>query len=190
MALRYFAGRGINELSALPDLNSVLRFHPTCPFGHGERHPCILALLRTVFTNEPQAIHRIALTQDARKLGRMALGPKAGAAAKLWPDDIVTTGLVIGEGVETTLAAALHVEHRSTLLRPAWSMIDAGNLSKLPALPGVQSLSILVDNDHNWRGALAAKECAQRWIAAGCEAILLTPRHVGTDFNDVAKAAS
>jgi hypothetical protein len=190
MARQYFANRGIHDLSALPDLNGVLRFHPTCPFGQGERHPCIVALLRNVVTNKPQAIHRIALTRDAGKFDRKALGPKAGAAAKLWPDETVSLGLVVGEGIETVLAAALRIEQRGRLLRPAWSMVDAPNLAKLPVLAGIESLTVLVDNDPNFAGALAARECTRRWFAARREVIELTPKEIGTDFNDIVRLAS
>jgi putative DNA primase/helicase len=189
-AFKYFASRGIGDLSALPDRKGVLRFHPTCPFGRGERHPCIIALVRNALTNAPQAIHRTALTQDAQKLDRKALGPIAGGAIKLWPDDAVSTGLVIGEGIETTLAAALLIEHRGALLQPAWSLIDAGNLAKLPVLPGVESLTVLVDNDKSLRGPLSARACAQRWVDAGRRAVGLTPRELGADFNDVVRLAS
>jgi hypothetical protein len=168
----------------------VLHFHLQCPFGRSERHPCIVALVRNVITNAPQAIHRTALTRDGQKLGRMALGRTKGGAIKLWPDDAVTTGLVIGEGLETVLAAATRLEHRGTVLRPAWAAIDAGHIEKFPVLAGVEALTVLVDNDRNWKGALAAKECARRWFAADREVTLLTPRDLGADFNDIIEVAS
>ena len=36
LALEYFSSRRIFDLDALPDIQSVLRFHPQCPFGPGE----------------------------------------------------------------------------------------------------------------------------------------------------------
>ena len=114
----------------------------------------------------------------------------AGAAIKLWPDEEVAAGLVIGEGLETTLSAAARVEHRGTLLQPAWAAVDAGNLAKFPVLAGIESLTILVDHDESGRGEAAARECARCWVAAGREAILLTPNELGTDFNDLAGIAS
>jgi putative DNA primase/helicase len=42
IALKYCISRGISELS-LPNIDGVLRFHPHCPFGRSERHPCIVA---------------------------------------------------------------------------------------------------------------------------------------------------
>ena len=189
LALDYCASRGLDEFS-LPEVESVVRFHPRCPFGHGERHPCIVALLRDVLTNRPRAVHRTALTRDGRKLGRKMLGPKTGAAIKLWPDDQVSLGLVIGEGIETVLAAATHFEHRGTQLRPAWALGDAGNLAAFPVLPGVEALTILVDHDESGTGQRAARKCGERWSAAGREAILLTPRLLDGDFNDLVKGAA
>ena len=73
-----------------PDIDGeVLRFHPSCPYGEKARHPCMLALLRDIQTDEPRAIHRTALTPAGDKVGRMVLGPKNGAAVKLSADDAV-----------------------------------------------------------------------------------------------------
>jgi len=44
LAERYLSGRGL----VVPEGVSgrVLRFHPSCPFGPGVRHPCMVALFR------------------------------------------------------------------------------------------------------------------------------------------------
>ena len=52
-------------------------------------------------------------------------------------------------------------------------------------LPGIESLTILADNDPSGRGQRAAYDCERNWIAAGREVIVLTPNAVGTDFNDL-----
>lgn len=189
LARDYFASRGLAELP-LPDRDSVLRFHPLCPFGPGERHPCILALVRNVLTNRPQAVHRTALTRDARKLDRKMLGPKTGGAIKLWPDEQVDLGLVVGEGIETVLAAATHIEHRGTLLRPAWALLDAGNIAVFPVLAGIKSITLLVDNDQSGTGQRDARICGERWRNSGRAATLLTPTAPGTDFNDFVRASA
>src|SRR3954453_2474967 len=46
--------------------------------------------------------------------------PESVSAIKLDPDEDVTSGLVIGEGLETTLSA------RQVGLRPAWALGSAG----------------------------------------------------------------
>jgi hypothetical protein len=189
LALDYFASRGLHELR-LPDVHGVLGFHPRCPFGPGERHPCIVGLVRSVITNLPQAVHRTALAPDGRKLGRKMLGPKTSGAVKFWSDDHVSHALVVGEGLETTLSAATRIEHRGALLQPAWALGDAGNLAAFPVLAGIECLTILVDNDESGTGQRAARTCGEHWRAAGREAILLTPLDLGTDFNDLVRTAS
>src|SRR5439155_20079785 len=136
----------------------VIRFHPACPFGC-DGHPAMVALLRNIRTDEPQAIHRTALTPAGQKLDRRSLGPKTGAAIKLSDDGDVATGLTIGEGIETTIAGMMEG------FRPAWAVGDAGELRRFPVLPGVEALTILVDNDASGTGQSNAIECSRRWTS-------------------------
>jgi DNA polymerase len=163
LAAQYLAGPRRIDIAALPStVDDVLRFHPSCPFGPGARHPCLLALMRDITSNEPSGIHRIALTPNGDKIDRRMLG--RGGAVKLWP---AGTLLIIGEGIETTLAAATRLSHCGAPLRPAWSVVSAGALGKLPVIPGVEQLIILVDHDLNGQGQAAAARCAERWNRAG-----------------------
>lgn len=132
--------------------------------------PCLAALVRDVVTDAAKAIVRTALSRDARKIDRFARGPTKGGAIKPWPDPYVTSGLVVGEGLETTAAAATRIEHRGTLLQPAWALINRINLRDLKIFSGVEALTILVDNDESGDGQAAAKVCARQWLDAGCEA--------------------
>ena len=116
---------------------------------------------------------------------RKTLGPMAGCIIRLWPDEDLSTGLVIGEGIESTLSAALHIEHRGAFLRPAWACGCAGNMERFPVLPGIETITILVDHDANGRGQSAAAECAARWRAAGRTTRRLVPNITGQDFNDI-----
>jgi hypothetical protein len=178
----YLARRAIHDLP--PQVDSVLRFHPACPFGREGRRPCLLALMRDVRTDEPKAVHRTWIGMAAKPLGRMALGPIARAAVKLWP---ASTGqLVVGEGIETTLAAAFYI-HRDNgdACRPAWALTVANNLRGLPALQAFERLVILVDNDVKGDGQRAARVCSARWRGAGKETVTLTPNTLGADFNDI-----
>ena len=181
----YLTSRRCGDLFP-PDRDAVFRFHQRCTFG-GEYLPSLLTLLRNVETDEPQAVHRTALTPDGQKIDRKMLGPKAGAAVKFWPQSCVAGRLVVGEGVETVLSAALHIRHRGQRLDPAWAAIDKGNLETLPVLPGVEQLIILVDNDAGGTGQESARKCSRRWSDAGREVRRLTPHEQGMDFNDVAK---
>jgi hypothetical protein len=146
--------------------------------------PCVVARFTDAITVEPRGIWRRRI--DAPDEKPRSLGPMAGCVIRLWPDEKVTTGLVIGEGVETVLAAATGVQWRGTLLPPAWACGGTGNLTTFPVLAGVEALTIIVDNDKSGGGQAAAAECAKRWCAAGREAIRLTPDEIGTDFNDLA----
>lgn len=182
LAARYLADtRGI-DLDALPDDISErsLRFHPRCVFGPSTRHPCLLALMRNPVSDAPTGIQRIALTPDAQKIDRMMLG--TAGVVKLWP---ASASLVIGEGLETVLAAATRLPYRGEPLRPAWATLSDGALKKFPLIDGVERLIVLADNDVNNAGAIAAEACKRRWLEAGRRVALLMPDRPGTDFNNV-----
>jgi phage/plasmid primase-like uncharacterized protein len=174
------------------DRDAVFRWHPACPFGTGQM-PCLLALYRNVINDEPQGVHRTPLTVDGKraigpdgeKINRQTYGPKKNAAIKLWPVSTVTNRLVVGEGIETVLCAALHIPHRGRALTPAWACMDAGNLGDLPVIGGVETLTILVDNDASGTGQRESAKCADRWQQAGRSVWLLKPKNLGSDFNDI-----
>jgi DNA polymerase len=179
LAERYLVEhRGIN-LGALPDA-AALRFHSNCPFGLGVRHPCLIALRRDAVTDEPVAIHRVALTAGGQKIDRRMLGN--GGVVKLYP---AGDRLIVGEGIETTLAAATRISRWGGLLQPAWAATSSGMLATLPPIPGVERLIILVDNDVNGAGQAAALRCTENWARAGREVVRLTPKRPGMDFNDL-----
>jgi hypothetical protein len=143
--------------------------------------PCLIALMRDPLTDEPAGIQRIALEErDGRieKIDRRMVG-HAGVV-KLWPPG---AHLVVGEGLETVLAAATRVTYRDNLLPPAWAVMSAGSLASFPVIPGVERLIILVDHDD--AGIAAAGQCTERWTRAGRTVIRLTPKRAGADFNDL-----
>jgi CHC2 zinc finger/Toprim domain len=185
----YLHARSI-DLDEIPDIDDVLRFHAECPFGK-QRLRCLVALIRDAKTDAPIGIMRTALDEHGRKIERMALGDKAGGAIKLWSDAAISTGLVVGEGLETVAAAATRIEDRGTKLQPAWALIDAGNLRHFPPPPGIEHLTILVDNDPADRrghhpGQDAAAACVAVWLKAGRYVTELTPEVEGSDFADIA----
>jgi Toprim domain len=92
--------------------------------------------------------------------------------------------LVLGEGVETTLAAATRILWRGTYLRPAWAAGSAANMASFPVLE-ISNLTLLVDHDKNGVGERAAEQCSRRWTESGREVRRLTPIDPGADFNDV-----
>jgi hypothetical protein len=135
----------------------------------------MVALYRDIVTDKPVAIHRTALTTDGQKIDRKMLGPVGGAAIKIDADAHVTTGLAIGEGIETCLAA------RQLGFRPVWALGSAGAIAAFPVLPGLEALTILAEHDAT--NAKAVQACGERWTAAGREVIVVRPR-VGKDVND------
>ena len=164
----------------------ALRWHPSCPFGKGTRHGCMVGLVRNVATNAPQGIHRTAIDANGHKIDRKALGPIAGGAVKLTDDADVTTVLAVGEGIETSLS----VRNLPSLENmPVWACLTASNLAEFPALPGIEAVWIAADRDTSGAGQRAADMLARRLDAAGIEPIVLMPRAVGTDINDIAKGA-
>jgi len=175
----YLAKRGIT-LEDVPD-HGGLRWHPACPWEGGTA-PCIVARYTDAATVEPRGIWRRPLTGEKPK----SLGPNASAVIRLWPDDFVEQGLVLGEGIETTLAAATRITHQGAYLRPAWAAGSSGNMAAFPLLAGVQALTLLVDHDEKGGGERAAEQCARRWCDAGGEVIRLMPGDLG-DFNDLVK---
>ena len=175
-AMAYFERRGIS-IDGVPDQGG-LRWHPSCPWENGTK-PCVVGRYTTAGDNKPRGIWRRPIEGGKPK----ALGPTAGCVIRLWPDSAVEIGLVFGEGVETTLAASTRIEHRATLLQPAWAAGSAGNMANFPVLSGIEALTILVDNDA--AGERAADQCRARWGAAGREVTLLKPNLANADFNNV-----
>jgi hypothetical protein len=91
----YLASRA---LALAPEIAMhVIRFHASCPWrnkisGELMHFPAMLTAMRNIHTNEVTAVQRTALSQTGEKIGRMALGPKTGAAIKLSADADVTMG--------------------------------------------------------------------------------------------------
>src|SRR5262249_61917017 len=108
------------DVTKLPvNVSDSLRF-ARCPFGVGPLRPCLIALMRDPERDEPIGIQRIALElREGRvcKVDRFTLG-RIGAI-KLWP---AGSHLVVGEDLETTLAAATRIPYRGGALQPAWSV--------------------------------------------------------------------
>jgi hypothetical protein len=182
----YLKGRGLD----LPGEAAfeAIRFHGDCPFG-GERFPAMVCLIRNIVTNAPQGVHRTALAQDGTaikrndKTFRMTLGPVVGGAIKLDPDEDVTHGLCIGEGVETTLAG------RQMGLRPGWAGVNTAGVASFPILPGIDGLHIFRESDLNGASARDAESCARRWYEAGRDVFIVDP-DIGKDLNDELREAA
>jgi hypothetical protein len=184
LAEKYLNGRNLEFADDL--CGHVLRFHRHCPFGKDDAGktvyvPAMIGAFRPIRNDDearpPTAIHRIGLKPDGSKIDKLMLGPMAGCAIKLDPDDMVEEGLGIVEGIETGLAV------RATGWRPVWALGSAGAIRTLEPIPGVEALTIFAD--HDLTGLAAARECAQRWADAGIEAFIRTRKIAGKDWADV-----
>jgi hypothetical protein len=174
------------DVTKLPEnVTDSLRYDQWCVFGPGRHEPCLIALMRDPETDAITGVQRIGLRVGAdgriAKIDRMMLG--TAGIVKIWPAS--DKMLVIGEGLETVLAAATRLTHGGMPLRPAWAALSAGKLRALPPIAGIERLIVLADNDANGEGQAAAAHVAAVWRAAGIDVEVLTPPVTGTDFNDL-----
>lgn len=183
-------GAGLAYLKArncyVPPCDSDLKFHPELRHSCGHIGPALVGLITHAELGHAQSLHMTWIHADGRKVEiehpRLLLAGhrKAGGVVKLWPDEAVTHGLGIAEGIETALSLA----HG---FKPVWSALDAGNLAALPVLPGIESLVIAADRDE--AGLKAADACIYRWQCAGREVRVVIPPAHANDLNDLARAA-
>jgi putative DNA primase/helicase len=170
---RYLAGRGLDGGQV-----DALRFHRRCPRGQ-DRLPAMVGKKTDFTTGEFRGIHRTYLLPDGNrkapvKPNKMVLGSSAGAVIRLIDDAELTTHLGIAEGIESAIAASTALGTQAMWL-PVWSAIDAGNLSRLPVLHGVEWLTIFSDHDPSGTEQGAARMLAARWHAAGREVFIAQP---------------
>lgn len=169
----YLASRGLT--CSLPP---SLRFHSGLKHPSGGTWPCMVALVTQGAHGTPLAIHRTFLAREGQgkapvEPAKMMLGPCRGGAVRLGePGDV----LMIGEGIETCLAAMQTTGH------PAWAALSTSGLRTLD-LPGcVRDVIVLADGDDP--GEAAARDCALRWMRQGRRVRIARPPR-GLNFNDV-----
>lgn len=175
-AEKYLRGRGCR----LPPHDGDLRYLP----ARGQHPAAMVGRVTDARTAEPLSLHFTHINNDGQKVGerpkRLLKGHrKSGGVIRLWPDEAVTYGLGIAEGIETALALA-HA------FSPVWSCIDSGNLTDFPVLHGIETLMIAVDDDA--AGHAAAEACASRWCASAD--VYMAEPDGGRDLADVAAGAT
>ena len=84
--------------------------------------------------------------------------------------------LMVGEGIETCLAAMLASGH------PTWAALSTSGLRSLDLPNDVRDVIVLADGDE--AGEAAARDCASRWKREGKRVRIARPPH-GFDFNDL-----
>lgn len=166
----------------IPPQDGHLRWHPQLRHSPtGYVGPALVGLITDAATGKALSLHRTWIRADgtkATKPAKMMLAGHsiAGGVIRLWPDDAVTYGLAVAEGIETALSLA-HA------YAPCWALIDAGHLAKFQPLRGIDTLVIARDNDP--AGIDAAYQCSAAWTAAGVE-VLVTDQEQN-DLNDLAQ---
>jgi hypothetical protein len=139
-------------------------------------------------TGEACGVHRTFLAPDGG--GKAAPGPDGEGSkmmlgnagiVRLAPDEEVTHGLGVCEGVETGLALLQRFGWA-----PVWAAASAGAVRRFPVLAGIESLTIFAD--HDAPGLDAARACKARWAGAGREVRVVWPGEAGRDFADRAAA--
>ena len=135
----------------------------------------MVAPMTDALTGEFRSVHRTRLNPKDKAM----LGPAKEAVVRLSPDDEVTDGLHICEGIETGMALL------AMGFRPLWCALSAGGIANFLVLGAVESLTIFADRDANGAGERAALDCTDRWQAAGRDVCVLIPPQVGTDFADL-----
>ncbi|MGE3993213.1 DUF7146 domain-containing protein [Pseudorhodoplanes sp.] len=170
---RYLRSR---ELLIVPD---CLRFHPKLyHFGAKAELPAMIAA-RCDVKGDVIAIHRTWLRGDgsgkaAVEPQRADLGPVRGTAIRLSP---VASEMLIGEGIETTLAAM------RLSGKPGWAAGSAGMMKEMQLPPEVRVLRLLVDVNDEGAGERETAEAKARFVSEGRTVIRVRPPH-GGDFND------
>jgi len=155
-----------------------LRFHAGLKHPSGGIWPTMVALVTRGSDDTPLAIHRTFIARNGAGKApvdpsKMMLGPcRCGAVRLADPGDV----LMVGEGIETCLAAMLATGH------PAWAALSTSGLRALDLPKDVRDVIVLADGDD--AGEAAARDCAWRWKRQGRRARIARPPQ-GMDFNDM-----
>lgn len=169
----YLGSRGL-RVPATP----TLRFHPSLKHPSGDSWPAMIALVTRGSDDVPLAIHRTFLARNGDGKApvepkKMMLGPCRGGAVRLAQ---VGEVLLVGEGIETCLAAMQETGHA------AWAALSTSGLRALDLPKDVRDVVVLADADDP--GEAAAQDCASRWIREGRRVRIAQPPK-GMDFNDM-----
>jgi putative DNA primase/helicase len=174
----YLASRGLHFSPP-----TTLRFHCGLKHPAGGVWPAMVALVTRGFDGMPLAIHRTFLARDGAGKApvdpsKMMLGACRGGVVRLaTPREL----LMVGEGIETCLAAMLATGH------PAWAALSTSGLRALDLPNDVRDVIVLADGDD--AGLAAARDCALRWKRQGRRVRIAQPPQ-GMDFNDMLMSRS
>jgi Toprim domain len=163
---------------------------PTKPLHphHGQHLGAIIGILTDPVTGDRTGGITRTYLYDGKKVDRAVSLGGIGLLGiiRLSPNDEVGTGLHLCEGIESALAAMMMG------FCPMWAAGSTTTVAKFPVVNGIESLTVIADNDvkdaaGREAGQQAAREVCQRWADAGREAVKKTPKALGEDANDIIK---
>lgn len=172
---KYLRTRGID----ITPLN--VGYSPSCGYYENGDKPMPAMVARIQKPNmERVSFHLTFLTPDGRKAPlekpRKMRGPHpAGAGVYLSKP---APEMVVGEGIETTLAGM------QIFSLPGIAALSAGGLEKIEFPEQVRSVRILADADRSFTGQKSAYALAQRLAREGKRVAVEMPE-LGTDFADL-----
>jgi putative DNA primase/helicase len=185
---QYLQARGCKLPHPHGDLRWIARHEHPC----GRTGPALIGLVTDVHdAARPLSLHQTWISEDGsgrkafdelpketRPASRLYLAnhAKGDGCIRLWPDEAVTIALGLGEGIETCLTLAREIT-------PVWSLMDAGELGRLPYLHPIKSITVAIDGDP--AGEKAFEAVAQRWSAAGAQVFGVRARKQNADLNDL-----
>ena len=169
----YLRSRNLHE-----EVPGALRYHESLLHPAGRNWPAMVALVTHVVTGEPLAVHRTFLAMDGSGKApvtptKMMLGPCRGGVVRLGE---ATARVLVGEGIETCLAAMLATGE------PAWAALSASGMAALVLPPTIRDVVILANGDE--AGETAALTAARHWSREGRTVRIARPPN-GMDFNDL-----
>lgn len=170
----YLRSRGI--VAVIPPTLRFLTLAKHSPSN--QSLPAMIAAVTVWPERRPCAVHRTFLAIDGNGKApvdtpRMTLGPCRRGAVRLAE---ATDHLMVGEGIETCLAAMQATGH------PAWAALSTAGLRSLEIPEHVKEVVVLADGD--LPGEEAAQYAARRWVDEGHRVRIARPPK-GQDFNDL-----
>lgn len=154
VAANYLKARGLTALDDIKDVrgHSALELYENKVYAGAP--PAMLSMIRSA-AGVPVCIHRTYIVEGRRVKKMMQTADSlVGSAIRL--KDPVDGKLVVGEGIETTLAGM------EMFGGGAWALLNAGNMKEWAIPETVNHLVVCADNDASFVGQEAAFTLARR----------------------------
>ena len=194
IALRYLKSRGLSTAPADPAIRG-LYFHPRAPYwqeGACTHHPALLAAIESPddvliglhLTYLAADGHGKAQLAPARKLHPSWIKSSIRGAVRLVNADS-SLPLIVGEGIETVLAARILSAERPDGPFPCWATLNTSLLKHFNPPPEVSRVIVATDHDLSGAGEKAARLLEFRLKeSSGLRVEVRIPTRPG-DWNDV-----